>query len=316
MSKAGSWRDILVPGISFADTPKVRGFLERCSGRAYQDPVQDLVHLKPLKTPLVEDAWSNELRKPSLIGAWSNLDLSQATRMADDYLKSKPRGLHKESSNSIGPHFLLFLQNLARVDPEGAAKRLVKIQERDTRIGTVGNVFTKDALEVAKSLSPDCFPQLRKYWRYLAKLDKETGLPIGQLPEFMELASQVEADPIHSAPLLARMNSCPSIFRFMDLGVFQSGVVAVTATARMDQDAAIALSRVIRSPYDRSAVLLKSFIALKDVPFDQRVKLLDEAEAAANLSADGFERPLALNFAVMQAKQSYRALQPWPPVTP
>ena len=132
----------------------------------------------------------------------------------------------------------------------------------------------------------------------------------------MELASQIEADPIHSAPLLARMNSCPSIFRFMDLGVFQSGVVAVTATARMDQDAAIALSRVIRSPYDRSAVLLKSFIALKDVPFDQRVKLLDEAEAAANLSADGFERPLALNFAVMQAKQSYRALQPWPPVTP
>ena len=127
----------------------------------------------------------------------------------------------------------------------------------------------------------------------------------------MELASQNEADPIHSGPMLARMSSCPLIFRLMDLGV-----VAVAATARMDQDAAIALSRFIRSPYDRSEVLRKSFVALKDLPFDQRVKLLNEAEAAANSSADGFERPIALIFIVMQAKQSYRALQPWPPVTP
>jgi hypothetical protein len=232
--------------------------------------------------------------------------------MADEFVKTKPPVTLGFPSGRIGSDLLLFLQNLARVDPDGAAKRLGTIQIRCGLRRPGGAIHSWDAIDIIQDLVPDSFPQIRQFCRYPAKWDKDFGPVPAELPDYIELAMQIKADPVHSGPKLARMSSCPPALETMDIDILRTGIAAVTATAKLDQDAAITLSRFIKSPSDRSVVLSESFWELRALPFGRRAKLLVAAETAANSSPNRSQRIEGLSRVAYKAKQSYRRLQPWP----
>jgi len=214
------WERVLIPQIAYVDTPKVQALLEQAA--------------------------KDDFSRMQLVGAWSNLDIDKAIKMADQVLKDEPDAAYGPHDQSIDDSYVEFLTNLAKTDPNAAARRLVAFKLVPTIYpeSDDGGMLYIVALDIVRALWRQYPDQARDFCAQPMPWRKEFGPKPGDLVDCLEMNEQIRKNPLHSEARLKKfLAKVPDGFGYLlGMGPIETTSAVCQSLARKDPGAAIRIS--------------------------------------------------------------------------